>query len=144
MSTLANTIARASKGRPKGTFTIPRDRDQDIYVLVQSELTRSRRTNRRISEIQVCQKIIDRFGSLAWVNSVAEEPIGNNLPRVRLEPFHTIRSAASLRSRYCEAKAFAQRNPHNKMAWDNIVADRLGIPRPYTANQLIETSRSVR
>jgi hypothetical protein len=153
-----STNARV-RGRPKGTTKVPYDYLMTIWLQVEAirEEIKSR-TGYRPSVLQAC-KLVERRGGLWWlvggnVDAIAREMASNrgapfsDWRRFRMAPqgkadrlikderngrvvvSHALQHANTLRTRYTEANRLFRADPYVREAWENMLCDRLGRPRP--------------
>jgi hypothetical protein len=112
-------------------------------------------TGTRIPIIQACRLLVKRGGLVL----IGRDPYKSQISASRLYEFRDVRrkphfhrsdsgrmfvqrrvrAAKSIETRYHEAKRFAESDPNVKFAWDNMVCDRLGLPRLPTERPRLST-----
>jgi hypothetical protein len=121
---------------------------QDVYIAVKTVRAYKLRTTGKLRPIiEACRILAERGGGLAWIgrhpgrtkisgkNHCYEVEILNGRRHFRRSENgrifvqKLIQEAKTIETRYYEAVRFAESDPRVELAWENMVRDRLGLPR---------------
>ena len=139
-----------SRGRPRGSTTVPRDVLAAIWVQVLIARIKARaRTGKTPSVRKACQEIADKGGILSAVggniDALAQENAARQKSWQRFQMKsdgsvaitssagsvfvnHTITNAGSLHARYSVANEIVTCDPRVRLAWMNLARQLLGLP----------------
>ncbi len=147
MSNHVKTSPKRRRGRPPISAQEEIAFLQDCYLEIETVRAEKFRAANKLRPIKEACRLSDKRGGLVWFGrdpqktDTSEKNHGYEVESLNGK-WHFRRSengpifvrrlvqgAKTIEARYHEAARLAKRDPNVKLAWDNMVRDRIGLPR---------------